>query len=55
MCSSVGNGSAVAEDVPEEEREVLWQEVRELNRHQGKYLASTERDIPLAWLRRLPA
>ena len=43
---------AVAEEVPEEEREALWQKIVEINHHQGEYLASTERRIPLVWLKR---
>ncbi len=45
--------AAVAEDVPDEEREALWEKVVELNHHQGDYLASTERQIPLVYLRRV--
>ena len=45
--------AAVAEDVPEEEREALWAKIVELNRHQGDYLANTERRIPLVYLRRV--
>jgi F420H(2)-dependent quinone reductase len=43
---------ALACDVPEEDLESLWQEVVKINRHQGEYLASTKRDIPLVWLQR---
>ena len=43
---------AVAVDVPEEEREALWQKIVEINHHQGEYLARTERRIPLVWLKR---
>ncbi len=45
--------AAVAEEVPEEEREALWEKVVELNHHQGEYLANTERRIPLVYLRRV--
>ncbi len=45
--------AAVAEEVPDEEREVLWEKVVELNHHQGDYLANTERRIPLVYLRRV--
>ncbi len=44
--------AAVAEDVPEEEREALWEKVVELNHHQADYLANTGRRIPLVYLRR---
>lgn len=44
---------ALAEEVPEEEREALWQEVVRINRHQEEYLASTQRRIPLVWFRRV--
>jgi deazaflavin-dependent oxidoreductase (nitroreductase family) len=44
---------AVAEEVPEEEREALWQKIVEINHHQGEYLARTERRIPLVWLKRV--
>ncbi len=43
---------AVAVEVPEEEREALWQKIVEINHHQGEYLARTERRIPLVWLKR---
>ena len=43
---------AIAEDVPDEEREALWVKIVELNKHQGEYLATAERKIPLVWLRR---
>ncbi len=43
---------AVAEEVPDEEREALWQKIVEINHHQGEYLAATDRKIPLVWLRR---
>jgi deazaflavin-dependent oxidoreductase (nitroreductase family) len=45
--------SAVAEDVPPEDRHELWQKVIEINRHQGEYLARTQREIPLVWLRKI--
>jgi deazaflavin-dependent oxidoreductase (nitroreductase family) len=44
---------AVAEDVPDEEREELWKTIVEMNKHQGEYLASVERKIPLVWFRRV--
>jgi deazaflavin-dependent oxidoreductase (nitroreductase family) len=44
---------ARAEEVPEEEREALWQQVVEMNKHQGEYLEKVERRIPLVWFRRL--
>lgn len=43
---------AVAEDVTEEEREALWEQIVELNKHQGEYLEKANRKIPLVWLRR---
>lgn len=45
--------AAVAEEVPAAEREALWQEVVKINRHQGEYLDSVQREIPLVWFRRL--
>jgi deazaflavin-dependent oxidoreductase (nitroreductase family) len=44
---------AEAEEVPEEEREALWEKIVEINHHQGEYLASTQRRIPLVWFRRV--
>ena len=44
---------AVAEDVPAEGRESLWQSVVKINKHQGEYLAAVQREIPLVWFRRL--
>lgn len=44
---------AVAEEVPEEEREELWKTIVDINKHQGEYLASVERRIPLVWFRRV--
>jgi len=44
---------AIAEVVPDNEREALWQQVVENNRHQGEYLEKTNREIPLVWLRRV--
>ena len=44
---------AMAEEVPAEEREALWDSVVKINKHQGEYLASVEREIPLVWFRRL--
>ncbi len=43
---------AVAEDVPEDEREALWPKIVEMNKHQGEYLRKAERKIPLVWFRR---
>ena len=42
---------AIAEDVPEDERDALWEKVIKINRHQGEYLEQTDRKIPLVWLR----
>ena len=44
--------AAVAEEVPDEERDELWQKIVAINHHQGDYLAKTQRKIPLVWLRR---
>jgi F420H(2)-dependent quinone reductase len=44
---------AVAEDVPTVEREALWAAVVKINRHQGEYLDTVTREIPLVWFRRL--
>ena len=44
---------ALAENVPEEERAELWPSIVKMNKHQGEYLASVEREIPLVWFRRL--
>ncbi len=44
---------AMAEEVPDDEREALWQEIVASNKHQGEYLAATRRRIPLVWFRRL--
>lgn len=43
---------AIAEEVPEEEREAVWRDIVAANSHQGDYLANTKRRIPLVWLRR---
>ena len=43
---------AIAEDVPEEEREALWASIVEINHHQGEYLEKTSRKIPLLWFRK---
>jgi deazaflavin-dependent oxidoreductase (nitroreductase family) len=45
--------AAVAEEVPDEEREELWQQIVAINHHQADYLAKTKRKIPLVWLRRI--
>ncbi len=44
---------AIAEDVPPQEREALWQEVVRINKHQGEYLEKVKREIPLVWFRRV--
>lgn len=44
--------AAVAEEVAEDEREALWQEIVACNSHQQDYLDKTDRRIPLVWLRR---
>jgi len=44
---------AVAEEVPEEEREELWPRIVEMNKHQGEYLEHVQRKIPLVWFRRV--
>lgn len=44
---------AYAEVVPDEEREALWQQIVDNNKHQGEYLDKTTRKIPLVWLRRV--
>jgi deazaflavin-dependent oxidoreductase (nitroreductase family) len=44
---------AMAEDVPDEEREALWESVVKINKHQGEYLEAVQREIPLVWFRRL--
>ena len=44
---------AVAEEVPDEEREELWKTIVEMNKHQGEYLEKVERKIPLVWFRRV--
>ena len=44
---------AVAEEVPEEDREALWKTVVEINKHQGEYLDKVSRRIPLVWFRRV--
>ena len=44
---------ACAEVVPDEEREALWQQIVDNNKHQGEYLKKTTRKIPLVWMRRL--
>lgn len=38
--------------VPDEEREALWQQIVDNNKHQGEYLEKTSRKIPLVWLKR---
>ena len=45
--------AAVAEEVPDEERQALWETIVEINHHQGEYLANTARKIPLIWFRRV--
>tara|TARA_R110001599_G_scaffold353795_2_gene597957 strand:- start:105502 stop:105924 length:423 start_codon:yes stop_codon:yes gene_type:complete len=44
---------AMAEDVPDADREALWESVVKINKHQGEYLAAVQREIPLVWFRRL--
>ena len=44
---------AIAEEVPDAEREVLWQAITANNKHQSGYLEKTQRKIPLVWLRRV--
>ncbi|MEM1154857.1 MAG: nitroreductase family deazaflavin-dependent oxidoreductase [Pseudomonadota bacterium] len=44
---------AIAEEVPMEERDSLWQTVIKINKHQGEYRESVTREIPLVWFRRL--
>ncbi|MEZ5572466.1 MAG: nitroreductase family deazaflavin-dependent oxidoreductase [Halioglobus sp.] len=44
--------AAIAVDVADEERDALWKKIVELNKHQGEYLATASRKIPLVWLRR---
>ena len=44
---------AFAEVVPDEEREALWKQIVNNNKHQGEYLEKTNRKIPLVWLRRV--
>jgi len=44
---------AMAEEVPREERDALWQSVVKINKHQGEYLETVRREIPLVWFRRL--
>jgi deazaflavin-dependent oxidoreductase (nitroreductase family) len=43
---------AIAEEVPDEEREALWKSIVANNKHQGEYLEKAQRKIPLVWLRR---
>ncbi len=43
---------AIAEEVPDEEREALWASIVEINHHQGEYLEKTSRKIPLLWFRK---
>lgn len=44
---------AIAEDIPDEEREEVWKRVVEINQHQAHYLKKVSRKIPLVWLRRI--
>ncbi len=44
---------AVAEEVPDEERDALWKSIVEIKHHQADYLGKTQRQIPLLWFRRL--
>ena len=43
---------AIAEDVPDEERDALWKSIIASNKHQSAYQAKAQRKIPLVWLRR---
>ena len=45
---------ALAENIPEEEREELWVRIVKMNKHQGEYLDNVSRKIPLVWFRRTP-
>jgi deazaflavin-dependent oxidoreductase (nitroreductase family) len=45
--------AALAEPVPPEELPTVWQGVVKINQHQQQYLDSTDREIPLVWLRRV--
>jgi deazaflavin-dependent oxidoreductase (nitroreductase family) len=45
--------AAIAEEVPDEEREELWKTIVEINKHQGEYLEKVSRRIPLMWFRRV--
>ncbi len=44
---------ACAELVPDDEREALWEQIVNNNKHQGEYLEQTNRKIPLVWLRKV--
>ncbi len=44
---------AYAELVPDDEREALWEQIVNNNKHQGEYLEQTNRKIPLVWLRKV--
>lgn len=44
---------AMAEEVPSEGREALWATVVKINKHQGEYLETVQREIPLLWFCRL--
>ena len=44
---------AIAEEVPDAEREALWLAISANNKHQSGYLEKTQRKIPLVWLRRV--
>jgi deazaflavin-dependent oxidoreductase (nitroreductase family) len=44
--------NAIAEDVPDTERDALWKTIVRINPHQEGYLQKTGRKIPLVWLRR---
>ena len=43
---------AIAEEVPDSERAALWEKIVSSNKHQGDYLRTAKRKIPLVWLRR---
>jgi deazaflavin-dependent oxidoreductase (nitroreductase family) len=44
---------AIAEEVLGEDKEKLWQIVTDINKHQTEYRATTERDIPLVYFRKI--
>ena len=44
---------AIAEQVTGQEKEALWKVVTDINKHQTQYRATTERDIPLVFFRKI--